>query len=76
MLSDGELESLWSKASRLLNDGKVVKAPGSCSKTRWVASDSSASPHVVTLSKTGKGRFMCDGHCVGWKSRGICAHSS
>ena len=74
ILSDGELQSLWSKASRLLSDGKVVQAPGSVSTTRWVASDSSASPHVVTMSKTGKGRYMCDSQCVGWKSRSICAH--
>ena len=27
--SDGELQSLWSKASRLLSEMKVLKAPGS-----------------------------------------------
>ena len=47
----GELQSLWSKASQLLSEGKVVKAPGSNPKIRWVSSESSVSPHVVTTSK-------------------------
>ena len=51
-LSDGELQSLWSKASLLLSEGKVLKAPGSDSNARWVASDSSPLPHIVTKSKT------------------------
>lgn len=73
-LSDGVLQSMWSKASHLMSEGKVVKAPGLNSKTRWVASDSSASPHVVTTSKTDTGQYLCDNQCIGWKSRHICAH--
>ena len=73
-LSDGELQSLWSKASRLLSEAKVLKAPGSDGNTWWVSSDSSPSPHIVTKSKTNTGRYMCDKQCVGWKSRNICAH--
>ena len=74
-LSDGELQSLWSKASRLLSEMKVLKAPGSDgNNVWWVSSDSSPSPHIVTKSKTNTGRYMCDKQCVGWKSRNICAH--
>ena len=73
-LSDGELQSLWSKASRLLSEMKVLKAPGSNGNTWWVSSDSSPSPHIVTKTKTNTGRYMCDKQCVGWKSRNICAH--
>ena len=73
-LSDGELQSLWSKASRLLSETKVLKAPGPEGNTWWVSSDSSPSPHIVTKSKTNTGRYMCDKQCVGWKSRNICAH--
>ena len=73
-LSNGELQSLWSKASQLLNKMKVLKAPGSDGNTWWVSSDSSPSPHIVTKSKTNTGRYMCDNQCVGWKSRNMCAH--
>ena len=74
-LSSGELQSLWSKASRLLNQTKVLKAPSSNENTWWVCSDSSPSPHIiVTKSKGHTGRYMCDKQCVGWKSRNICAH--
>ena len=73
-LSDDELQSLWSKASRLLSESKVLKAPGSEENTWWVSSDSSPSPHIVTKSKTNTGRYMCDKQCVGWKCRNICAH--
>ena len=39
ILSDGQLEAMWKKASRLLNEKKVIKAPDSNPKTRWVARD-------------------------------------
>ena len=35
-LSDGELQSLWSKASQLVSEAKVLKAPGSDGNTWWV----------------------------------------
>ena len=70
-LSDGELQSLWSKAFQL-SKMKVLKVPVSDGNTWWVFSDSSPSPHIVTKSKTNTGRYMCDNHCVGWKSRNIC----
>ena len=54
-LSDGELQSLWSKAFQL-SKTKVLKAPGSDGNTWWVSSDSSPSPHIVTKSKTNTGR--------------------
>lgn len=59
-LSTGELQSLWSKASRLLSETKVLKAPSSDGNTWWVCSDSSPLPHIVTKSKTHTGRYMCD----------------
>ena len=68
---------MWSKASQLLIDGKVITAPestNSTSKTMWVSSATSALPHVVTTSKIGNGRYMCDSQCIGWKTRSICAH--
>ena len=46
-LSKGELQSLWTKASRLLGEMKVLKAPGSDGNTWWVSSDSSPLPHVT-----------------------------
>lgn len=73
LLSSGELESLWTKASRLLSENKVLVAPNSNPKTWWVASETS-SPHVVTVSKVNNKRYMCSKECVGWKTRDICAH--
>ena len=57
-LSDGELQSLWSKASQLLCKMKVLKAPGSDGNTWWVTSDSSPLPHIITKSNTNTGRYM------------------
>ena len=77
VLSTGELTSIWSKSERLLSEGKVVKAPASSNpKTQWVASDSTASPHVVTMLPSSKHRYICDKQCVGWKTRNICAHTA
>ena len=73
-LSSGELQSLWSKVSRLLSETKVFKAPSSDGYTWWVCNDSLPSPHTVTKSKTHTGRYICDKQCVGWKSGNICAH--
>ena len=52
MLSSGHAEAMWRKASKLLNDQKVIKAPDDNPKTRWVSSDKGSSPHVVTTSKS------------------------
>lgn len=62
------------KASRLLNEKKVIKAPGGNPKTRWVSSDTASSPHVVTTSKVNPTRYTCDKQCVGWRAHNICAH--
>ena len=43
-------ETHMEKASRLLNEGKVIKAPDGNPKTRWVLSDTTSSPHVITTS--------------------------
>ena len=71
VLSTGELTSIWSKSERLLSEGKVVKAPASSR----VASDSTASPHVVMTLPSSKHDYICDKQCVGWKTRNICAHT-
>lgn len=70
-LSDGQLKAMWMKASRLMSEKKVIKAPDSNPKTRWVSSDSSSSPHVVKVNPR---RYICDKQCVGWKNHNICAH--
>jgi hypothetical protein len=75
LLSEGELLSMWNKAESLLNDRKVLKAPGINNKTRWIASDSASAPHVVTVLPANKNRYVCDQSCVGWKTRNICSHT-
>ena len=62
------------KASRLLNEGKVIKAPDGNPKTRWVSSDTTSSPHVITTSKVNPTRYTCDKQCVGWRAHNICTH--
>ena len=52
----------------------MVKTPDSNPKTRWVSSDTSPSPHVVSTTKVNHRRYVCDKQCVGWKSYNICAH--
>ena len=52
----------------------MKRAPDSNPKTRWVASDTSSSPHVVTATKINPRRYVCDKQCIGWKSYNICAH--
>ena len=74
ILSDGQLEAIWTKASRLLSENKVIKPPDSNPKTRWVASDTASSPHVVTTMKANQRRYVCDKQCIGWKAHNICAH--
>ena len=74
LLSDGLIISIWRKASQLLKGKKVIKAPDSNPKTRWVASDTSASLHVVMTTKINPGRYCCDKQCIGWKTYNICAH--
>ena len=74
ILSSGHAEAMWKKASKLLNDLKVIKAPDDNPKTRWVSSDKGSSPHVVTTSKSNPKKYICDKQCVGWKSHNICAH--
>ena len=39
VLSDGQLRAMWTKASSLLSEKKIIKAPDSNPKTRWVASN-------------------------------------
>ena len=39
VLSDGQLEAMWTKASRLLTEKKVITPPDSNPKMRWVVSD-------------------------------------
>ena len=74
ILSSGHAIAMWKKASKLLENHKVVKAPDGNPKTRWVSSDKGSSPHVVTTSKCNPRRYMCDKQCVGWKAHNICAH--
>jgi hypothetical protein len=75
VISDGQLRAMWTKASSLLSEKKVIRAPDSNPKTRWIASDTASSPHVVTTSKANPRRYVCDKQCVGWKSHNICAHT-
>ena len=65
---------MWRKASRLLNDKKVIRASNSNPKTRWFSSETSSSPHVVTTAKINPRRYVCDKQCIGWKTYNICAH--
>ena len=65
---------MWKKASHLLSEKKVIKALDSTLKTRWVASDTGSSPHVVTTLKVNQRRYVCDKQCIGWKTHNICAH--
>ena len=74
ILSDGQLEAMWTKASRLLTEKKVLKPPDSNPKTRWVVSDTASSPHVVTTMKANQLRYVCDKQWIGWKTHSICAH--
>jgi hypothetical protein len=74
ILSDGQLEAMWTKASRLLTEKKVIKPPDPNPKTRWVVSDTALSPHVVTTMKANQLRYVCDKQCIGWKTHNICAH--
>ena len=74
ILSESLMKLMWKKASRLLNEKKVIKAPGGNPKTRWVSSDTASSPHVVTTSKANPTRYTCDKQCVGWRAHNICAH--
>ena len=74
ILSDAHVKAMWKKATKLLNENKVIKAPDSNPKTRWIASDTTMSPHVVTTSKSNPKRYVCDKECVGWKAHNICAH--
>ena len=74
-LSEGLAMAIWKKAFQLLRDKKVIRAPDSTPTTRWVASDTQLSPHVVTTLKANPHRYICDKYCVGWKVHNICAHS-
>ena len=74
ILSDGQLEAIWKKASSLLREKKVIKPPDCHPKTRWVASGTSLPPHVVTTAKANPTRYVCDKQCIGWKTHNICAH--
>ena len=73
-LSEGQAQTIWRKAIRLLRENKVIKAPNSNPKTRWVSSDTSISPHVVSTTKVNPRRYVCDKQCIGWKTYNICAH--
>ena len=74
VLSDGQLEAMWTKASRLLTEKKVFKPPDSNPRMRWVVSDTASSSHVVTTMKSNQLRYVCDKQCIGWKTHNICAH--
>ena len=74
ILSDGQLEAMWTKASRLLTEKKVIKPPDPNPKTRWVVSDTASSPHVVTTMKANQLRYVCDKQCISWKTHNMCAH--
>ena len=73
ILSVGQLEAIWIKASRLLTEKKVIKPPDSNPKTRWVVSDTAPTPHVVTTIKGNKLRYVCDKQCIGWKNHNMCS---
>ena len=74
VLSEKQAQNKWKKASHLLNDKKVIRAPDSNPKIRWVSSETSSSPHVVTTAKINPRRYVCDKQCIGWKTYNICAH--
>ena len=74
ILPESLVKPIWKKASRLLNEGKVIKAPDGNPKTRWVSSDTTSSPHVITTLKVNPTRYTCDKQCVGWRAHNICAH--
>ena len=74
ILPESLVKPIWKKASHLLNERKVIKAPDGNPKTRWVSSDTTSSPHVITTSKVNPTRYTCDKQCVGWRAHNMCEH--
>ena len=68
-----QLHGIWSKADSLAEDESAIKsAPGD--EAAWmVKSYSGKQPHYVKSGKTSG--FICDEHCLSYKSSKICAHS-
>ena len=67
------LESMWNKASTLINTpGQVLRAAGLNSNSRSVASASGSPPHIVTRYPSG--RVACDSNCHMWKATRLCSH--
>ena len=68
------LQGIWSKAEALINGSNMITpVPGNDELARAVMSYHSDTPHIVR--KKGSSQFVCDSHCVQWKSSQICAHT-
>ena len=68
------LRQVWSKATELLTEDKVIQAPCSSLYSRIVASTSMKKPHFVS-TKDGTLLFECDDNCPGFSQRYICTHT-
>ena len=63
-------DTVWRRAQSLANDeSAIVKSPGD--QLAWIVSNQQ--PHFVRPSKTGG--YLCDDHCLDYKSAKICSHS-
>jgi len=66
-------ETVWNRAKALIDDkSAMVPAPGNGS-AMMVMSSSGQQPHYVRESKAGG--YLCDDHCLGYKSSKICSHT-
>ena len=62
---------VWNRAKALIDDkSAMVSAPGNGS-AMMVMSSSGQQPHYVRESKAGG--YLCDDHCLGYKSSKICS---
>ena len=66
-------DTVWRRAQSLANDeSAIVKSPGD--QLAWIVKSlSNQQPHFVRPSKTGG--YLCDDHCLDYKSAKICSHS-
>ena len=66
------LRQIWAKAADLLDNDRVLPAPGCAASARMVASTSKKKPHFVSTTKDG--RYECDEDCPNFMQRFICSH--
>lgn len=75
-IDDSILNSIWTRATELVNKGFITKIQGDQEgKGRMAASSSSSVPHMVTSGRKSNYHFSCDKNCPRFGAYGFCSHT-